>query len=122
MGTRLGYQCSICERRRFLGSLYEQLEDKSRILLEKKVVEINHEGDGVVVRCQDGSEFRGDLVIGADGIHSRARVEMQRFAEEMGPKGLMDRDKSSKWTHLYDERSFGNLILIVRASGPSCCP
>ena len=92
----MGYQVSICERRMFLGSLYEQLEDKSRILLEKKVVDIKHERDGVVVRCQDGSEFRGDLVIGADGIHSRTRVEMQRFAEKMGPKGLMDRDKSSK--------------------------
>ncbi|KAH8810054.1 hypothetical protein F5882DRAFT_99982 [Hyaloscypha sp. PMI_1271] len=92
---KLGYQVSICERRMFLGSLYEQLEDKSRILLEKKVVDIKHERDGVVVRCQDGSEFRGDLVIGADGIHSRTRVEMQRFAEKMGPKGLMDRDKSS---------------------------
>jgi 2-polyprenyl-6-methoxyphenol hydroxylase-like FAD-dependent oxidoreductase len=79
-----------------LASLYEQLEDKSRILLEKKVVEIKHEGNEVVVRCQDGSEFRGDLVVGADGIHSRTRVEMQRYAEETGPRGLMDRDKSSK--------------------------
>ncbi|PMD35736.1 FAD/NAD(P)-binding domain-containing protein [Hyaloscypha variabilis F] len=92
---KLGYQCSICERRRFLASLYEQLEDKSRILLEKKVVEIKHEGNEVVARCQDGSEFRGDLVVGADGIHSRTRVEMQRYAEETGPRGLMDRDKSS---------------------------
>jgi FAD dependent monooxygenase len=79
-----------------LGSLYEQLEDKSTILLEKKVVEILHESNGVVVRCQDGSEFRGDLVVGADGIHSRTRTEMQRFAEMTGPKGLMDADKSSK--------------------------
>ncbi len=29
-------------------------------------------GDGdVTVKCEDGSEFRGDVVIGADGIHSR---------------------------------------------------
>ncbi len=96
MSARLGYQCSICERKKFLRSLYEQLKDKSRICLEKKVTEIRHEGDGVVVRCKDGSEFKGDLVIGADGIHSRTRVEMQRLAEETGPKGLMNRDKSSK--------------------------
>ena len=100
-GNRLGYQCSICERRRFLGSLYDQLEDKSRILLKKKVVEIRHVGDEVVVKCQDGSEFQGDLVVGADGIHSRTRVEMQRFAEETGPRGLMDRDKSSKLIKKY---------------------
>ena len=93
---RLGYQCGICERRRFLGSLYEQLKDKSRVCLEKKVIEVRHKEDGVVVRCADGSEFRGDLVIGADGIHSRTRMEMQKFAEETGPKGLIDRDKSSK--------------------------
>jgi Flavin containing amine oxidoreductase len=118
-GNRLGYQCSICERRRFLGSLYEQLEDKSRILLEKKVVDIKHGKDGVAVRCQDGSEFRGDLVIGADGIHSRTRVEMQRLAEEMGPKGLMDRDKSSKslgGSMCRDQESSGDLHLNARVS------
>ena len=79
-----------------MGSLYDQLKDKSKIRLQRKVLGISHEGDGVAVRCQDGSEFRGDLVIGADGIHSRTRGEMQNFAEETGPEGLMDEDKSSK--------------------------
>jgi hypothetical protein len=79
------------------------------------VLEISHEGDGVVVRCKDGSKFQGDLVIGADGIHSRTRVEMQRFAEETGPTGLMDRDKSCKSS----ERSICN-YQSLRISGFKC--
>jgi FAD dependent monooxygenase len=47
--------------------------------------------------CADGSEFVGHIVIGADGIHSRTRQEMQRFADEIGPPGLMDKDKLSEY-------------------------
>jgi hypothetical protein len=59
------------------------------------------------------------LVVGADGIHSRTRVEMQRFAEETGPKGLTNRDKSSKSMErrIWNDSSFlRDLILKVRAS------
>lgn len=111
MKFRLGYQCSICERRVFLQSLYDQLEDKSRILLNKKVSTIEHGKDSVTVNCADGSQFTGDVVIGADGIHSRTRKEMQRYAEETGPKGLMDRDKNCKPT--FDFRSFFRFALLI---------
>lgn len=94
MMDRLHYECGICERRNFLKSLYEQLEDKSKILLNKKVIAVellDGEG-GVRARCEDGSFFEGSIVVGADGIHSRARKEMQRLA----PQGLMDGDLKSK--------------------------
>ena len=42
--------------------LYEEIENK--VLLNKEVVEINHvNGDKIVVKCRDGSEFRADSVI-----------------------------------------------------------
>jgi FAD dependent monooxygenase len=75
----------------FLGSLYEQLEDKSKILLRKKVVGFEHGEESVTVHCEDGTSFKGDLVIGADGVHSKTRAEMQRIANEKEP-GLMDGD------------------------------
>jgi hypothetical protein len=93
---RLGYQCGIAERQMFLNSLYEQLEDREKVLLNKKVMAIVHERDCVRVKCADGTEFEGSIVIGADGIHSRTRQEMQKLAEDEGPPGIMDKDKNSK--------------------------
>lgn len=92
---RLQYLCGICERRTFLRSMYDQLRDQSKVRTGKKVVSVQHSDSSVTVVCQDGSEFVGDIVIGADGIHSFIRQEMQRFAEENGPPGVMDRDKTS---------------------------
>jgi FAD dependent monooxygenase len=94
---RMGYTSGICERRRFLRSLYDQLEDQTKIHLNKRVQRIEHSEDSVTVMCADGSEFAGHIVIGADGIHSRTRQEMQRFADETGPPGLMDKDKLSEY-------------------------
>lgn len=81
----------------FLNSLYEQLEDKSKILLNKKVLSFEHGENEVKVMCQDGSVYVGDLVVGVDGVHSRTRQEMQRIAEEESP-GLMKRDLNSKFS------------------------
>ncbi|KAH6714093.1 hypothetical protein BKA61DRAFT_607191 [Leptodontidium sp. MPI-SDFR-AT-0119] len=92
---RLKYICGICERKIFLRSLYDQLRDKSKVKTGKRVSSIQHGENSVTAICQDGSEYAGDIVIGADGIHSRTRQEMQRFAEETGPPGIMDRDKNS---------------------------
>lgn len=61
-------------------------------MVNKRVTKISHGSDSVSVQCADGSNFIGDIVVGADGIHSRVRQEMQRLSEESSP-GLMDRDK-----------------------------
>jgi FAD dependent monooxygenase len=105
---RLHYECGICERRNFLRSLYEQLEDKSKILLNRKVIAVEMLDEGVRVRCEDGSFFEGSIVVGADGIHSRVRKEMQRLA----PRGLMDGDLKSKWVVL-----FSGFILALLGEG-----
>ncbi|KAH8601151.1 monooxygenase [Bisporella sp. PMI_857] len=83
---QLGYKPGIYERQKFLQSLYDQLEDKSGILLNKKVVHVEHSKDSVTVVCADGSHYTGDIVIGADGIHSKIRHEMQRIAEKTNPE------------------------------------
>ncbi len=60
------------------------------------MLSINQNNDSVSILCQDGSEFTGSIVVGADGIHSQTREEMQRYAEKTGPPGLMDKDRNSK--------------------------
>jgi FAD dependent monooxygenase len=94
----MGYMCGVCERMKFLRSLYDQLENKSSILLKKKAVEILHTDHGVKVICADGTEVSGHIVIGADGIHSRTRQAMQKHIEDEGRPELIEKDKRCKPT------------------------
>ena len=52
------------------------------------VARFTDHGDHVTVATEDGREFRGDLVIGADGIRSRTRTQL--FADgDPRPNGYM---------------------------------
>ncbi|CAG5185734.1 uncharacterized protein ALTATR162_LOCUS11390 [Alternaria atra] len=55
-----------------------------RILTNKRVFRIEHEPDGVRVFTRDGSTYKGDFVVRADGIHSIVRREMWMVADEEG--------------------------------------
>lgn len=48
--------------------------------LGHQVVNIESTPDGVTVRTSHGHVYQGDLVVGADGVHSRVRAEMWRLA------------------------------------------
>ncbi|CAG8959011.1 hypothetical protein HYFRA_00012170 [Hymenoscyphus fraxineus] len=111
---RLGYSIGIAERQMLLQSLYEQLEDKSKILVNKKVLSFEHGEDEVKVSCEDGSVYVGNLVVGVDGVHSRTRREMQRIAEEASP-GLMAGDMN-KVSAEY------NAIFGISAASPHLIP
>ena len=42
-----------------------------------RCVSIEHEADGMIARFADGREARGDLLVGADGLHSVIRSQLQ---------------------------------------------
>lgn len=94
--SRLGYQHTIIERTKFLRLLYDKLDYKERILLGKRVTSVEQLADEVVVKCADGTEYRDDIVVSADGFHSRVREEMRRCAEENGEGDLVKKDRASK--------------------------
>jgi salicylate hydroxylase len=50
------------------------------IKLGRRLVDIEQDESGVTAHFQDGASERGDLLIGADGIHSRVRERL--FGEE----------------------------------------
>lgn len=62
--------------------LYENLSetDKSCILCNKKVIDVTINESGVEVLCVDGTVYRGSIVIGADGAHSKVRQCMRELA------------------------------------------
>lgn len=69
-------------REQLLRILYDHVPDKSKVLLNKKVTTVDHSDIGVVARCEDGSEYNGSMIAGADGIHSTIRGEMWKHMEE----------------------------------------
>ena len=73
------------DRQWFLRVLYEQLRHQERIHLTSRVHRINQTENGVEVITNNGQSYTGDIVIGADGVHSNIRQEMRRVADSIDP-------------------------------------
>ena len=54
-------------------ALYELVRERTHIRFGTQIAEVRPAAGGVEVRLDDGSVERGDLLVGADGIHSRVR-------------------------------------------------
>ncbi|PHM38857.1 FAD-dependent monooxygenase [Xenorhabdus innexi] len=68
---------SICLSRKALQEALLQQLDQNIIHVDAKVDEIIESDNAVSVRFTDGREAQGDLLIGADGIHSIVREYIQ---------------------------------------------
>ncbi|KAE8336335.1 hypothetical protein BDV24DRAFT_178597 [Aspergillus arachidicola] len=77
--TRHGYKLAVIPRWRFLQNLYNNLEDKHRVCFGKRVMTVDQSSSEAKVECADDSIFTGDLVVGADRIHSVSRGEILRW-------------------------------------------
>jgi FAD dependent monooxygenase len=65
--------------------LHASFEDTSHIHVNKKVVDIATTEGAAHVFTEDGNVYTGDLVVGADGVHSKVRSEMWRIAHAAIP-------------------------------------
>ncbi|RSL42447.1 hypothetical protein CEP54_015479 [Fusarium duplospermum] len=81
--------------------LYDNLpeEAKSKYFLNKKVVAIDSNDEGVRVTSDDGSIYEGSIVLGADGVHSITRNLMRDIALSENPK--IDWDPKEPFTSVY---------------------
>ncbi|KAI9155740.1 FAD-dependent urate hydroxylase [Paramyrothecium foliicola] len=75
-----GCEVLLIERRALLDVLYNTLPDKSKVLFNKDMTKTVESSDGVKVFFKDGSFEKGDIIIGADGVHSLVREAMWRHA------------------------------------------
>ncbi len=80
------------DRQKLLDILYGNLKDKSKVLTKKRVVKLESMKCGVRVHTQDGDSFTGDMLIGADGVHSAVRKELWRLADDVSP-GYFPKDQ-----------------------------
>lgn len=83
---RHGYPIVFIDRQLFLRVLYDRLQNKNCVLLNKKVDRVELLEGGVEVFTTDGRSVRGSLLIGADGVHSATRREMYRIGSEQAPE------------------------------------
>lgn len=61
--------------------LFDNIRDKSKVQPSSEVFKIEELDRGVQVALKDGSTVRGDIVVGADGVHSSVRAELWRIAD-----------------------------------------
>ena len=76
------------------GLLHRALRDEAlrrgvRIEAGKRLVGVDSQANGVVAHFEDGSDARGDFLIGIDGLHSRVRQIVDAGAPEPRYTGLL---------------------------------
>ncbi|CAG8323873.1 unnamed protein product [Penicillium salamii] len=88
----LGYKMGFLERQQVVQGLFDNLRDKSKIHNSCCVSKIHLTDEQVTVETDSGV-FEGDLVAGADGVHSYVRREMARLASADGDESFFHGQK-----------------------------
>ncbi|KAJ0275259.1 hypothetical protein Brms1b_006614 [Colletotrichum noveboracense] len=101
-------------RQMLLQVLYDNLKQKNKVNPSKRVNKIDLSEKGVTVYTTDGSIYEGDIVVGADGIHSTVRSEMWRIGIKETPGYFPHDEQSSRQITAYND---GWSCLIVNAPG-----
>jgi 2-polyprenyl-6-methoxyphenol hydroxylase-like FAD-dependent oxidoreductase len=94
------------ERKNLLAIMYAAQPDKAKLHVNKEVIKIEQGDNGVKVATSDGSEYEGDIVVGADGVWSKVRQLMWNAmdADESLPKDVasdLAKDKKGKDIHSF---------------------
>ncbi|KAF9958155.1 hypothetical protein BGZ70_009301 [Mortierella alpina] len=85
-----GYD-SIVFTRAELHNLLSSKVPSSKITMGKKIMSLEQNHLGVMIRASDGETFHGDILVGADGAYSGVRQAMYKKIEKKGK--LPDNDK-----------------------------
>ncbi|KAL7267076.1 hypothetical protein RUND412_010351 [Rhizina undulata] len=89
------YPSTFLDRQLLLQVLYNHVKDKSKVLAGHRVADIKHSEQGVEVTTKNGKTFKGDIVIGADGVHSTVRHLMHKISDNVQPGYIPEDDKTA---------------------------
>ncbi|CRG87305.1 FAD binding domain protein [Talaromyces islandicus] len=94
---RFGYPVVSIARSDLLRVLSTSLQGDERIKLGVTVTVIDQpQPNGPLsVTTSDGTKYTGDIVVGADGVHSMTRAEMWRMANLQRPGLITEQDKKA---------------------------
>ncbi|KAE8391142.1 FAD/NAD(P)-binding domain-containing protein [Aspergillus alliaceus] len=95
INKRFGFPIAFLDRQRLLEILYQNYPDGSKIRLGEKVTAIHPSSGRVTVTTAKGSVYHGQLVIGADGVHSQVREAIWRAVENMSSSSAIAKDRFS---------------------------
>ncbi|KAJ4361867.1 hypothetical protein N0V83_010808 [Neocucurbitaria cava] len=93
LAHRFNYPITFLEREIVLCILYENIQDKSKLKLQKRIAKVDHNKKEVIVVCEDGTAVSGDVLVGCDGVHSKVRHELWRISHLQEPDAFDPKDK-----------------------------
>ncbi|KFA49088.1 hypothetical protein S40293_07093 [Stachybotrys chartarum IBT 40293] len=91
------------ERTDLLQILYDNLPDKSSVKTKVNITDIKQFRDRVEVELADGTIETGDMIIGADGVHTIVRNYMWDHAAKVSPGLITSAEKTSKYRPTWSE-------------------
>jgi 2-polyprenyl-6-methoxyphenol hydroxylase-like FAD-dependent oxidoreductase len=97
VSARLNYPIISLDRQAVLKTLYESYPEKCNVHVGKKVIHVEPHEHGVRVKTDDGAVYYGDIVVGADGIHSQIRSEIWRLADTKCPGLITPTERTRAW-------------------------
>ncbi|KAG0363643.1 hypothetical protein BG005_009061 [Podila minutissima] len=79
----------------------------SKLHMNKKIMSILQNDEGVMIRCSDNTSYHGDILIGADGAYSGVR---QSLYKQLDDQGLLPAEDKEEMEMAY--------LCIVGMAGP----
>ncbi|ETS79687.1 hypothetical protein PFICI_09540 [Pestalotiopsis fici W106-1] len=95
----LGRWTTFMERKFELQCIYNQIQDKTRVRSNCRVVSYTESQHGVEVTTDQGETLVGDMLIGADGIHSSIRRLLADKMEDRDPAAAREMREGFESTH-----------------------
>ena len=86
MRAKYGFDIYVTERVVAVESIYNQIQQKDKIITGQKITKIEQTDIGVELSSASGQKWKANIVVGADGVHSATREEMWKMGNKENPK------------------------------------